>query len=897
MKDLLRRRIWIGCFWSALLLSSSLSSPASAADSELFFESHVRPIFKLHCFHCHGEEEKPEAGLDLRLVRWMARGGDSGPAVAPGSLDESLLWQRIEAGEMPPKGAGLSEEEKRIVRSWIEQGSRTRRPEPETLDRASTWTEEELSYWAFQPPVRPELPAIEHSELVQNPIDRFLLAKLEEAGLSYSEQADRNALARRLSFDLLGLPPSPEMLGRFLADDLPGAYERLVDRLLASPAYGERWGRHWLDTAGYADSDGYSETDAVRPWAFRYRDYVIRSFNQSKPLDQWIIEQLAGDELLAPPYENLSPEDQDKLIATGFLRMAPDGTGDPGVDAKLARNDVIAETIKIVSSSLLGLTVGCAQCHDHRYDPISQLDYYRFRAIFEPALDTKNWRPKAARLVSILGPTERELAAKVDRELRELSERQTAELDCIVEEIFDREVGELPEELQAKAIEARQTKPDQRSPEQILLMKEHPSLNVDRGSAYLYDAGRLNSFKKRWEELRAKKQAERPADQAVACMTEVPGQVPPTHLFYRGDINQPRQEVEPGGLSVLQDPAKIAKDDEYLPTTGRRLALARHLTRGTHPLLTRVLVNRIWMHHFGRGIVHTPGDFGILGERPTHPELLDWLAIELVDRGWDLKNLQRMIVTSTAYRQVSTRSNDASQSDPENRLLGRMPIRRLEAEAIRDAMIDVAGLRNKTMFGPPAPVNPDDVGQIIVGSATRDGNGIMVAKLTDDPEQYRRSIYVQARRSMPLGMLEPFDLASVVPNCDRRASSTVAPQALLMMNNQVTLRIAERFAQRVIRDSGDEADRQITRAFQLAFGIEPSEADVTKAMEFLKAQRKYFEQQQAAAAAVAQGSKPASGKPPAKNQAEPPAELSPPEQALALLCQALLSSNQFLYVD
>ncbi|MGN6546181.1 MAG: DUF1553 domain-containing protein, partial [Aureliella sp.] len=566
------------------------------------------------------------------------------------------------------------------------------------------------------------------------------------------------------------------------------------------------------------------------------------------------------------------------------------------VDKTLARNDVMAETIKIVSSSLLGMTVGCAQCHDHRYDPISQLDYYRFRAIFEPALDTKNWRGKSARLVSILAPADRELAAKVDRELQELTDRQNAELDCIVEEIFDREVGELPEELQAKAIAARQTKPDKRSAEQTQLMKEHPSLNVNRGSAYLYDGKRLNDFKKRWADLRNKKQAERPADQAVACLSEVPGKVPATHLFFRGDVNQPRQEVEPAGLSVLEDPAEIPKDDEYLPTTGRRLALARHLTRGVHPLLTRVLVNRVWMHHFGRGIVASPGDFGILGERPTHPELLDWLAVELVDGGWDLKHLHRMLVTSAAYRQVSIKSSEAAERDPENRLLSRMSVRRLEAEAIRDAMIDVAGLRTMTMFGPPAPVNPDDVGQIIVGSATRDGNGIMVAKQGDDPEQYRRSIYVQVRRSMPLGMLEPFDVASMVPNCDRRTSSTVTPQALLMMNNQVTLRIAERFAQRVIRDCGDDVQQQISRAMVLALGAEPSEAQVAGAQEFLKVQREYFEGLQAAAASTEEA-KPASGKAPAKKQPEKPAELSPPEQALALLCQAILSSNQFLYVD
>lgn len=918
-----------------IALAITWVGPARADEAEKYFESDVRPILKLHCFQCHGEEAEHEADLDLRLARWILKGGDSGAAVVPGEPEHSLIWQKVESGEMPPSGKGLSERELSTLRSWIEQGARTRRPEPESLDGVAIWTEEERSYWAFQPPARPALPAVAHIELVDTPIDQFLLARLEQAGLSFSPEADRRTLIRRLCFDLVGLPPPAEMIRDFLADDSPAAYERLVDRLLASPAYGERWARHWLDTAGYADSDGYTEKDAVRPWAFRYRDYVIRSLNESKPLDQWIIEQLAGDELVATAHSDLgdgqlSADDIDKLVATGFLRMAPDGTEDGGVEDDVARNDVIAETVKIVSTSLLGLTVGCAQCHDHRYDPISQVDYYRFRAIFEPAFDTKNWRKKSARLINILSPAERELAAKVDRELKELDERQTAELDCIVEEIFDRELLKLPEEMQARAVEARQTKADQRSPEQRQIMKANPSLNVSRGSAYLYEPGRLKDFNQRWDKQKASKRAERPADQSVACLTEVPGQAPPTYVFFRGDLKQPRQVVQPGEPSILPSPATIPVDDDYVPTTGRRLALARHLTGGKHPLLGRVLVNRIWMHHFGRGIVHSPGDFGALGERPSHPELLDWLALELTDGSWDLKRLHRVLLTSRAYRQTSLRSNSlAEEVDPDNRLLGRMPVKRLEAEAIRDAMIDVAGMRTGGMFGSPAPVNPDDVGQVIVGSATRDGNGIMVAQATDDPEQYRRSIYVQVRRSMPLGMLEPFDLPTLAPNCDRRANSTVAPQALLMMNNEVSLRLAERFAQRLAREVGADIPSQVRRAMLLAFGTEACQADVADACTFIDSQRAYFQQQQDAAAQAKASAasdqnneqKPVTGKTAAKTAAtkttaakttaaktiaaKTPAlkgaaeaeELPPDIQAMALFCQALLSSNQFFYVD
>jgi Protein of unknown function (DUF1549)/Protein of unknown function (DUF1553)/Planctomycete cytochrome C len=734
----------------------------------LSFEADVRPILKAHCFHCHGDEADPKARLDLRLVRFARHGGDSGPALVPGKPAESLLIDRIMADEMPPDNKTgnkkLSAREKETIRQWIEQGSVTLRPEPETIAPGSEalnsqWTEEERNFWSLQPIRRAPVPQVQQSQFVRSPIDAFLLAELEKRGLSFSAQADRPALIRRLSFDLTGLPPSPERVTAFVADNAPDAYERLVDELLESPAYGERWGRHWLDPAGYADSDGYTETDPPRPWAYRYRDYVIRAFNADKPFDQFIVEQLAGDELLTPPYANLAPEEVDRLTATGYLRMAPDGTADGGADQNAARNDVMAETIKIVSTSLLGLTVGCAQCHNHRYDPISQEDYYRFRAIFEPALDVKNWRTPGARLVSLWSEAEKAQAIDVDKELAEIAGKRTAEQDMIVQEIFDKEVAKLDEPRRELARAARKAPPAERTAEHQQLLKDHPSLNVDRGSAYLYEPQRIKDCNKKYDDMTAATKARRPAENFVACLTEVPGQVAATQLFFRGDFRQPRHEVVPGELSVLgAQSAAIPPKDEARPTTGRRLALARSLTSGKHPLVGRTLVNRIWMHHFGRGLVGTPGDLGFLGERPSHPELLDWLADEFVRTGWRLKGLHRLLVNSTAYRQSSLRSPALQQIDPENRLLARMSIRRLEAEAIRDAIVEISGCRSPKMFGPPVTVVPDDVGQIVLGTGMRDGNGILVG----GPEalggdQFRRSLYVQARRSMPLGMLEPFD--------------------------------------------------------------------------------------------------------------------------------------------
>ena len=877
---------------------------AVAAETELTFEAHVRPILKAHCFHCHGEESKVEGKLDVRLVRWLLKGGESGSVLVPGKAADSLIWQRIAADEMPPSPKKLSAKEKATLRQWIEQGAKTARAEPESIAPGTDWTEEERRFWAFQPVKRPPLPSVKQPELVLSPIDAFLLTELEQRGLRFAPQADRTTLVRRLSFDLHGLPPSPELVARFVSDESPAAYERLVEELLAAPAYGERWARHWLDPVGYADSDGYTELDRERQWSFRYRDFVIRALNADKPFNEFVTEQLAGDELLAPPYLNLSPDDADKLAATGFLRMAPDGTGEGGVDQNIARNDVMAETIKIVSTSLLGVTVGCAQCHNHRYDPISQADYYRVRAIFEPALDWKKWRSKPERLVSLWSPAEQAEAAKIDAELRDIEGKRVAELDGIVNEVFDKEVAKLAAERQELARKARQAAADKRSPEQLQILKDHPSLNVDRGSVYLYEAQRLVDFNKKYEKTNADTKLKRPPESFVACLTEVANHNPATHLFSRGDINQPRDIIAPGDLSILPEAAAIPDDDPSVPTTGRRLALAKHLTSGRHPLLARVLVNRFWMHHFGRGLVPSAGDFGFLGERPSHPALLDWLADEFVNSGWQPKQLHRVLVTSTAYRQRSAIPDETSptshqkskienqkSSDPDNRWLGRMSVRRLEAEAIRDAMLEVAGVRTLSMFGPASAVNPDDVGQIIVGKAIRDGNGIMVAKFDDNPEQYRRSIYVQVRRSMPLGIMEPFDTAALAPNCDRRSNSTVAPQALLMMNNDLILKLSERFAQRVISDAGDEPAAQAQRAWLLAFGRDASEADVASAAAMLVAQRTYFEEE---AAKVADPK--AATTPPANKPAAAPA-LPPNQQALAILCQALLSSNPFLYVD
>lgn len=853
-----------------LVVACSRGLPASASErAPLTFERDVRPILKAHCFACHGEEGKPKGGLDARLVRSLVHGGDSGEAIVPGDHGASYLWERLEADEMPPGDKKLSAAAKATIAAWIDQGARTVRPEPETLAPGPVLTEEERAFWSFQPVRRPAVPTVRHAELVRNPIDAFLLARLEAKGLSYGPEAPPATLRRRLTFDLTGPP-----IG---SDGPEGRYEDEVERLLASPRYGERWARHWLDVAGYADSDGVSPADPERKYIYKYRDYLIRSFNADRPWDELVREQLAGDELVSRPYEGLAPEDWDRLIATGFLRTAPDGTSGPTDDAEQARNDVMAETIKIVSSSLLGLTVGCAQCHSHRYDPITHEDYHRLRAIFEPALGPKAWRPSSERLISVWTEADRDRAAAVDTELKAIAAERSKEVDALVASVLERELGAAPEELRDALRAARDTPAKERSDEQARLLKEYPRVLVTAGNVSLYDAKAFGAITKRFDAQRSAAQARRPAEDQVHPVTEAPGLEVVTHLFDRGDVHQPRQVVEPGGLSVLGG-RPIPVDDPSVPTTGRRLAYARYLTSGQHPLVARVLVNRVWMHHFGQGLVATPADFGALGDRPSHPELLDWLADEFVRSGWSLKHLHRLMVTTTAYRQSSRRRAEHDAVDPENRLLGRMPVRRLDAEMVRDAILSASGRLYGKMYGPPVPVAPDETGQVIVANDNRDSAGRPVGKRVPlGPEEFRRGVYLQARRSLPVSLLEAFDEPVMAPNCDRRVSSTVAPQALMLMNNEFVITQSEAFAARVEGAAGPSVEAQARLAWRLAYGSDPTDEQASGAVAFLDALTSEFASQ---------------GK---GDDAE--AGASPARRAVAMLGQAFFASNAFLYID
>jgi len=848
-----------------------------AADDDITFEKHIRPILKTNCFHCHGEEGQVEGQLDLRLQRFMVRGGDSGPAVIPTDPDQSLIVRRLRAGEMPPDDRKkLSADEVVLIERWISAGAKTARVEPESIDDETSFTSEEENFWSFQAVRRGHLPDVQNASVVRTPIDRFVLAPLEEAGASMSAEADKATLVRRIYLNLLGLPPSPDEVQLFLGDDCPDAYERLVDRLLASPRYGERWGRHWLDVAGYADSEGYTEDDKVRSWSYLYRDYVISSLNADKPFDIFVQEQLAGDEMGPQPHRNLNADQIEKLTATGFLRMAPDGTGSGGIDQNVARNEVVADTLKIVSTSLLGLTVGCARCHNHRYDPITHADYYRMRAIFEPAYDWKSWRTPAQRMISLHTDGDRELAKKINAEAAKVDKEREQKAKEYIQRTLNEELENVSIQLREPLRTAYETQEAKRTAEQKALLDEYPSVaKISVGSLYLYDRRRKEKLAedlKRYSERATKIRATIPPEHFIRALTEPVGHTPVTHVFFRGDHEQPKQSVEPGELSVLKATvgSEIPTNDPNLPTTGRRLAYARHLTNGAHPLVGRVIVNRIWLQHFGRGIVSSPGDFGFLGERPSHAELLDWLTDELVREDWQLKVLHRLVLNSSVYRQASNPQPEQIAADPDNRLFGRMSIRRLESEALRDSALLVAGRLNKKMFGEPVPVMEDEVGQIVIGKENLDGERKPTDKIALKGEEFRRSVYIQVRRSRPLGVLEAFDSPEMSPNCECRNDSNVAPQSLMLMNSQFAVEMSTLFAARISSEVGENILDQILHGWHLAFCITPSDEELAAAETFLLKQTVLFEETDKATAK---------------------------EKALATYCQALLSANRFLYVE
>jgi mono/diheme cytochrome c family protein len=832
-------------------------------------------VLEFKCSPCHGWK-KQEAGLRLLSLSDLLKGGKSGPAIVPGKAASSRLIERIQSDAMPPLALRtevsvkpVTAGELEILKTWIDHGAVEPPARKRLVDDGRALTDADRQWWAYQPPRRPTVPKVKDAGRVRTPIDAFLLARLESAGLGFSREADRRTLLRRLTFTLTGLPPTPAEAEAFLNDPRPDAYERWVDRLLESPRYGERWAQHWLDAAGYSESDGGDGFDPPRDDYYYYRDYVIRAFNADKPFDRFVQEQIAGDELadyLRAP--KMTPELADNLAATGFLRSCVDPTDRPIHSFLPDRYQVLADTVTVVDSALMGLTMGCVRCHSHKYDPLSHVDYYSLSAIFAGAYAPMDWVPARQRSIELATAAEREAArahnAPIDARIAVLK-KQVAELtESFKPRLVQYKLDQLPEAIRKDVKAALELPEEKRSPIQKYLaekLAEHFAFKEGQLAATFPE------FKTKAEPIQvelAGLEASRRTLPKARGLTDLGPSPLPFYLQRRGEPYNRGDEVGPNVPAVLATAAKFEVKPPWpgAPTSGRRLAFAKWLTTPSHPLTARVFVNRVWQQHFGVGIVATVDNFGRTGSLPTHPELLDWLATEFVARGWSVKELQKLIVTSSAFRQGSRRAA-AGSADPDNRLLGRMPLRRLDAEAVRDAIHFVAGSLNLKLYGPAIEVVADAEGQV-VGKHPAD--------------QARRSIYMLHRRSSPLTMLDAFDAPRMTINCTVRRTSTVASQALLLLNSEEVLIQADRMADRVENEAGAGVSPRIELAYRMSLSRGPTEAEKVRAAAFLADQ---------ALAYPAEPSGPSTG-------TTPP---TPEHRALADFCQVLLNSPEFLYVD
>ncbi len=714
-------------------------------------------------------------------------------------------------------------------------------------------------HWSFQPVKRPEVPPASNAAWVRNPIDAFILSGLEKIGVKPAPPAERSTLLRRVYLDLIGLPPTPAELDAFLADASPTAFERVVDDLLARPQYGERWARHWLDVVRYAETNGY-ERDGLKPQAWRYRDWVIDAINADKPYDRFLVEQLAGDEV-----EGSNVETQ---IATTMLRLGP--WDDEPADYLADRYDQLDDIVAATSAAFMGLTLRCARCHDHKFEPFLQKDYTRFQAIFAPL---KRPQRDRADLDRDIGPAA-EVAAYQAR-VKEL-EAESGELEQPIRnlqwQICQRavaagQVGDLAKKLPAEVLTALAVEPAKlNDPQKQLLAKHAAKLKeLAQELATTEERGEFDAMSQQLAAHRARYPT--PLAKGYVWYEEGPT-FGASHVFRRGDPRSPGEEVGPGFPAILVDepPPAPAPTDH---STGRRLQLARWLTRPDHPLTARVMVNRLWQHHFGDGIVSTENDFGLMGAPPTDQRLLDWLASEFVAGGWQIKRMQRLMVLSRAYQMASTSPEVAARVDPPGVLPGRFRPRRREAEALRDTILSVSGQLNPQGRGPG--VYPK-ISREVLETQSRPGDGWA----TSPPAQAaRRSVYVFVKRTLLVPELEVLDFPSTEETCEQRIVSTIAPQALTFLNGEFIHEQAQAFAERLMKEAGTDDAARVELAYRLALSRRPSEKERAALLDFLS-------KQQAQIAADALGGSTAD---------------ATRRQTLTALCLVLFNTNEFAYVQ
>jgi len=788
-------------------LAAALPAQDDPADNSTLA---VLNVLEAHCVQCHGGE-KTKAGLDLTTSAGLQRGGESGAAVAVGRPEASLLYRMVNHDEepgMPHKAAKLPDNEITQIAEWIRQGA----PYPRTLKKTPATgakvefalTEADRAHWAFQPVRANAGPAVKNTAWSQTPIDPFILAALEKKNLTPSAPANRETLIRRVTLDLIGLPPTPAEIATFVHDPSPNAYETLLDRLLASPHYGERWGRHWLDLARFAESDGF-EHDAARPHAWRYRDYVVRAFNEDKPYDQFIREQLAGDELY--------PKNNDALIATAFNLLGPDMVD--SADQIQRRRNTLNDMTDTAALAFLGLTMGCARCHDHKFEPIAQRDYYGLQAFFAPAKFRGDW--------PVPSPAERQTHAAAMATYQEQTKALQTLLSALEapyrQSLYERKLAKLSSEAQS----AHRTPQHQRTPEEENQIQETSEL-LEITTKELAAAMKKSDREQHTELLGQLKPFPKPASLPATLALQNGGPAK-THVLFRGDYNQPGEEVRPAVPQVLAHRQLLpAPTPAPAASPPYRAPLALWIASPTNPLTARVMVNRIWQHHFGRGLVATPSDFGTRGQKPTHPELLDWLATEFMSHGWSVKHLHRLMLRSAVYQQGSTPTAAALTRDPENRLYSRRQRLRLEGEIIRDSLLAISGELNPALGGPG--VFPPIPKEIFAGAKGWTTNA-------NPRDHARRSLYIFSRRNLRFPFLEVFDAPDNNLSCSSRERSTTAPQSLTLLNATEVRQAAEKTAARLTAEA-DSAEARLTLAYRLIIGRAPTDQERMLSQEFLQ---------------------------------------------------------------
>ena len=829
----------------ALFLGSSMAAPSGlwAQDDDLqiptfteqeaieFFEKQVKPILSDKCLRCHNSIET-SGSLDLTTRAGILEGGDSGPALVEGQAEDSLLLSaiRYDAFEMPPTGK-LSDAQIRTIQIWLHQGMPWSLGEealdPGHVHKAPVVNDESKAWWSFQPPQVQTPPAVKNSDWVQNDIDRFIMHRLEEAGLQPNPPADRATLIRRVYYNVLGLPPTYQQVQEFVNDSDPLAYEKLVDRLLASPHYGEKWGRFWLDLVRYSETNSF-ERDGDKPFVWKYRDYVIRSLNDDKPYDQFLIEQLAGDELPEPSVETVT--------ATGYFRLGQ--WDDEPADPKLARYEELDDIVRTTSEVMFGLTVGCARCHDHKIDPIPATDYYGMLAFFE------NIQPYGVRShESVEAASVRTFEFPVDEAARA---RHQADLDRI-----ERNLTAIYEKAKP-SFENVEHEEWQYEENQVRLIKQR--------SGGVLTEDEVRRFERNFNRRNQLRSTTPNNDEKILAVKERGPTAEPTHVMLRGNPHVLGDPVTPRFPSVLSPPEPTFQVPANGGSTGRRLALAQWIASPDNPLTARVIANRIWQGYFERGLVRSASDFGFQGDRPTHPQLLDWLAKRLIEQGWRLKSLQRDILLSNTFKMSSGMNESAYAVDPNNDLFWRTNLRRLTAEEVRDSILAATGKLNLSkMFGPSIfPIMPREVleGQSQPGSGWGQSS---------EEERDRRSVYIKSKRSLILPIMKNFDVAETDFSCPVRFNTTQPTQALGMLNSEFTNTEAQRMAQNILQ-SVDVSDvtAQVTEALQRTTQREIAETEVQTGVEFIHRLR-------------------------SRDGADP-------QQALARFCLMSINLNEFLFV-